>query len=85
MHNFFKTLLIVPIKAYRFFISPFLPKSCRFYPSCSVYTIEAIKLHGPVKGGLFAVWRLMRCHPFSKSPYHDPVPGPCRDQNRGID
>ena len=69
--------LIGPIQFYRYFISPMLPPSCRFTPSCSQYAIEAIKTHGPFKGTLLAARRLSRCHPITwlgGSHGYDPVP-----------
>jgi len=70
-------LLIAPIRLYRLFISPMLPPSCRFTPSCSQYAITAIRIHGPLKGLLFATRRLLRCHPvrwLGGSQGYDPVP-----------
>lgn len=64
--------LITVIRFYKRFISPALPPTCRFYPSCSQYAVEAIQKYGPIKGGLMSVWRLLRCHPFCKGGY-DPV------------
>jgi uncharacterized protein len=66
-------VLIVPVIGYRRFISPLLPPSCRFYPSCSEYALEALRTHGAVRGLWLAVRRLARCHPFNPGGY-DPVP-----------
>ena len=63
---------ITLIKAYRSLISPMLPASCRFSPSCSVYTLQAIEKYGLLRGGWMGALRLMRCHPFSKGGF-DPV------------
>ncbi len=60
-----KTLMIGIIKGYKRFVSPFLPKSCRYYPTCSDYAILAIEKYGVLKGSLKAVWRVLRCNPFS--------------------
>ncbi len=60
-----KKLSIFLIKIYQLFISPFLGKNCRFYPSCSQYSIEAIETHGLLKGIKLMVLRLSKCHPFS--------------------
>ncbi|MEO5349621.1 MAG: membrane protein insertion efficiency factor YidD [Magnetococcus sp. YQC-3] len=68
-----KSLLLGLIRAYRFFLSPLLPRSCRFYPSCSEYALEAVTCHGGLKGGWLAVRRLLRCHPFHPGGY-DPIP-----------
>ncbi|MCL5738339.1 MAG: membrane protein insertion efficiency factor YidD [Bacteroidetes bacterium] len=57
---------------YKKFISPLFPPSCRFYPSCSTYSIEALHKHGFFRGMLFSAWRILRCNPFSKGGY-DPV------------
>jgi putative membrane protein insertion efficiency factor len=60
------------IKGYKRFVSPMLPPSCRFTPSCSLYTLQAIEKYGLLKGILMGTWRLLRCHPFSKGGF-DPV------------
>jgi len=57
--------LSVPIYAYRYMLSPMLPRSCRFEPSCSAYALEALHIHGPFKGTWLAVRRLSRCHPIA--------------------
>lgn len=66
-------VLIVPVIGYRRFVSPLLPPVCRFAPSCSEYALEALRVHGAVRGLWLAVWRLARCHPFNPGGY-DPVP-----------
>lgn len=68
-----QTILMALIKAYQFLISPWLGNNCRFYPSCSCYTHEAIARHGAVKGAWLGVKRIFRCHPFRPGGY-DPVP-----------
>ncbi|MFA5370413.1 MAG: membrane protein insertion efficiency factor YidD [Sideroxydans sp.] len=68
-----KRLLLVLVRGYKFFISPILPPSCRFYPSCSQYAEEAINKHGPSKGFWLSVKRVARCNPWSAGG-HDPVP-----------
>ncbi|MGE5255386.1 MAG: membrane protein insertion efficiency factor YidD [Hyphomicrobiales bacterium] len=68
-----KLILIAVIRAYQLTLSPVLGPSCRFYPSCSEYARQAIALHGPVRGSLYAIKRLLRCHPFH-SGGEDPVP-----------
>lgn len=65
--------LLLPIRFYRYAISPFFPSRCRYHPTCSAYAEEAIKVHGPLKGGHLALKRLLRCHPWGSSGY-DPVP-----------
>ncbi|NLT57464.1 MAG: membrane protein insertion efficiency factor YidD [Clostridiales bacterium] len=67
-------LLLLPIRLYQRLISPLLPRACRYTPTCSAYAIEAIRRHGPARGGLLALRRILRCHPFSRHPYYDPVP-----------
>ncbi len=67
-------LLRGAVKAYQWGISPLLPGSCRYLPTCSDYAREAIERHGPVRGTWLAVRRLGRCHPWGGSGY-DPVPG----------
>ena len=65
-------ILFKLIKLYQLTLSPFLGNCCRFYPSCSHYAADAIKAHGPLKGTLLALWRILRCAPWSKGGY-DPV------------
>ena len=65
--------MILAVRAYQIVLSPLLPPSCRFTPTCSQYAIEALRIHGPVKGSWLTVRRLLRCHPFGPSG-HDPVP-----------
>ena len=67
------TLLRIPIHLYRGLISPWKPRTCRFHPSCSRYALEALEMHGPMKGILLIAWRLLRCQPFAKGG-EDPVP-----------
>ncbi|MFC2145192.1 membrane protein insertion efficiency factor YidD [Actinomycetota bacterium] len=67
-----KKIIIFFIRIYKRFISPILPDSCRFYPSCSQYAIEAIEKHGVFKGGMMTSYRILRCNPFNKGGY-DPV------------
>lgn len=67
-------VLLKLIRGYQRFISPGLPPSCRFYPTCSEYAYQAIELHGVLKGGMLAVWRILRCNPFNPGGV-DPVPG----------
>jgi putative membrane protein insertion efficiency factor len=66
-------VLVLPIIAYRRWVSPVLPARCRFYPSCSAYALEALATHGAVKGLRLTLWRLLRCQPFHPGGY-DPVP-----------
>jgi putative membrane protein insertion efficiency factor len=66
-------IVAAPIVAYRRWVSPALPARCRFHPSCSAYALEAVAVHGPVRGLWLALRRLLRCHPFHPGGY-DPVP-----------
>ena len=61
-----KRPFLLLIRGYKRFISPMLPPSCRFYPTCSDYAYEAIEKHGIIKGGRLAIWRVLRCNPFGK-------------------
>ena len=74
-------LLILPIKFYQKFISPLCPGVCRFRPTCSQYMIEAIKIHGPIKGLWLGIKRICRCHPWGGSGF-DPVPRTDNDNPR---
>ena len=70
-----KQLLILPIRAYQLLISPLLGvNKCRYQPTCSHYAIEAIQEWGIFRGTYMAVKRILRCHPWSSHPMHDPVP-----------
>lgn len=68
----FKKFIILMILFYKKFISPFKPKSCRFYPTCSDYALTAIERYGVVVGGIKALKRIFKCHPFNPGGY-DPV------------
>ncbi len=68
-----RKLMIGCIHFYQKHISPYKGYHCPYIPTCSNYAIEAIQKHGPVKGGLLALWRIIRCNPFSHGGY-DPVP-----------
>lgn len=59
-----RTILINLIKIYKFFISPLFGSRCRFYPTCSSYSLEAIQKHGALKGSFLTLNRLLKCHPF---------------------
>ncbi len=69
-----KDFLINVIRFYQKWISPLKPPTCRFIPTCSNYAITAIKKYGVFKGGLLTIKRLLRCHPFHKGDFYDPVP-----------
>ena len=72
--------LCVPIRIYQYTLSPWIGRSCRFSPSCSNYTMQAILTHGCVKGILLGAWRIARCNPLGRWGY-DPVPPPGRWQS----
>lgn len=73
IYNPLSWLIIILVRTYQLFISPLLGPRCRFYPSCSSYTIEAIKVHGFLKGSWLAIKRISRCHPGNPGGV-DPVP-----------
>ncbi len=66
-------LFLIPVYFYRLFISPLLPPSCRYTPTCSAYTVEAVKKHGVFRGGWLSTKRILSCNPWGGSGY-DPVP-----------
>ena len=83
-------LMAAPIHLYRYALSPLLPPACRFHPSCSCYALEALKVHGPIKGSWLALRRLSRCHPIEAlgggsgyDPVPEPNPGPVLGPNLG--
>lgn len=78
--QFVTWLLLIPVYIYRGAISPLLPPSCRYTPTCSKYTIEALKLHGPIKGSYLSIKRILSCNPWGGSGY-DPVPKPIKKKN----
>ncbi len=69
-----KKLFLKLIRFYQKHISPLSPPRCRYYPTCSAYAYQAITKYGALKGGWLAFKRFMRCHPFAKHDYYDPVP-----------
>lgn len=74
LNTLVKKAAIFLIRTYQMTLSPrFSHGSCRYVPTCSQYAIEAIEIHGIFKGGLLAIWRILRCNPFSKGGW-DPVP-----------
>ena len=80
MRKLLSSFFILLIRIYQGVISPYLMPACRFTPSCSAFGVEAVRLHGPFKGGCLALKRIARCHPWGGSGY-DPVPE-TRDEGR---
>ncbi len=76
-----KRLLILLVRGYQVALSPFFGQHCRFTPTCSCYTIEALRCHGALKGSWLGLRRLLRCHPWAEGGY-DPVPGCPHSHNR---
>ncbi|MBO5214202.1 MAG: membrane protein insertion efficiency factor YidD [Clostridia bacterium] len=68
-----KSVALWLIRFYQRHISPYKPPSCKFVPTCSQYAVQALEEHGFWKGSCLAIWRILRCNPFSKGGY-DPVP-----------
>jgi len=74
-----KSLVVLPIRAYKA-LSAWTPASCRYYPTCSAYAIEAIEIHGVARGSWLAARRLIRCHPWRPGGV-DPVPRRCNEKS----
>lgn len=70
-------VLVMLVRGYRYFLSPWLGGACRFEPTCSMYALQALQRHGAVGGSMLATARLLRCHPWCCGG-HDPVPAPLR-------
>jgi putative membrane protein insertion efficiency factor len=66
--------LLTLLRGYQRFLSPLFPPSCRYYPTCSAYALQAIAFYGPVRGLGKALWRLLRCHPLSRGGVDLPTP-----------
>jgi uncharacterized protein len=60
-----RAVVLAPIRLYQRFISPALPRRCKYHPTCSAYAVEAVRTHGVLKGLVLAAWRLLRCNPWS--------------------
>jgi uncharacterized protein len=75
-------VLALPVRAYRLVLSPWVGMNCRYQPTCSAYALEALELHGGLKGSMLAARRIGRCHPFGGHGY-DPVPGSKGAQDAG--
>ena len=83
--SIFKSLLTTPIRVYKYFLSPWLGQSCRFVPTCSTYSIEAIETLGPIRGLILSMKRIGRCHPWCEGG-RDPVPKnqPAKSKNNTL-
>jgi uncharacterized protein len=81
MNQAMKRAMQLALRGYKRFISPMLPHSCRFVPTCSEYTMEAIECHGAIRGSWLALRRLLRCQPFARAGL-DPVPMPSAGDER---
>ena len=78
-----RRILMAFVKAYRFFFSPWVGAACRFTPTCSVYALEALALHGAAQGSYLTLKRLARCHPWCEGG-HDPVPSSSVSSSREL-
>jgi putative membrane protein insertion efficiency factor len=67
-----KAIVLAPIRLYSRFISPALPPRCKYHPSCSAYAVQAVERYGILRGLVLAVWRVLRCNPFSHGGYDPP-------------
>lgn len=73
-----KDITLLLLRGYKAIVSPWLPASCRYIPTCSEYAMEAVERFGVLRGGVMAVGRILRCHPFVRGG-HDPVTKSCYD------
>lgn len=74
MQKILKGFILLPLRFYRYVLSPQMGACCRFYPSCSVYMMEAVQRHGAGAGLFLGIRRVLRCHPWYKGAFMDPVP-----------
>jgi len=80
-----RRLIVKLIKGYSWLISPLMGQSCRFHPSCSAYSARVVSEHGVIKGLYYSLRRILKCHPWYKGDFVDPVPPPklaCKNQNK---
>ncbi|MFB3917145.1 MAG: membrane protein insertion efficiency factor YidD [Terriglobales bacterium] len=76
-----KPLVQLVLRGYKWLVSPMLPPSCRYVPTCSEYAMEAVERYGILRGGLAAIWRLLRCHPLARGGFDPVVSRRCECQN----
>ena len=67
-----RAVLVAPVRFYQRFVSPALPRRCKYHPTCSEYAVQSIRTYGVLRGLVLAAWRLLRCNPWSHGGY-DPV------------
>ncbi len=79
-----KAAVIWLLRGYKRLLSPLLPPACRYVPSCSEYAAEAVEMHGVWRGGVMALWRLLRCHPLAKGGYDPVAQPPLRDSGANV-
>lgn len=72
MNSISQNVVLALLRAYRWAVSPMLPPACRYVPTCSEYAMEAVERYGALRGSAMAVWRVLRCHPFTRGGV-DPV------------
>ncbi|MBE7012428.1 MAG: membrane protein insertion efficiency factor YidD [Ruminococcaceae bacterium] len=70
--RFLGEVILLPVRFYRKFISPLKKPCCKYTPTCSEYTLIAVRKYGPLKGGFKSLWRILRCNPFSKGGIDEP-------------
>lgn len=83
MKELVRKVAVLPVRCYQYFLSPVLPPSCRYYPTCSAYAVEAILRHGLLRGGWLTLCRLARCHPWAAGGV-DPVPPSIPKRRSGV-
>jgi uncharacterized protein len=72
LSEFAAAAILLPVRAYRRFVSPAIPARCKYHPTCSTYAVQAVRELGPARGTIVAAWRLARCNPWSNGGY-DPL------------
>lgn len=78
-----RQVLMAGVRLYRLLLKPWLGNACRFEPTCSAYTLQALQAHGALRGGALGTWRLLRCHPWCDGGY-EPVPDNHPSQAGGL-